>query len=206
MKFQNLISNIDKNYGLKPIDTTYLAEFKKIVSDYEYIEFIELTNGGLFYDFSLHLYSFCNTLNEFDIFHVNNFIHKEYNFITDGLFSFGQDIFGNQFCFSKNGIIFFNIETGDKDIIASNFTDWCIILADDLDFYTGRKFSSFLKSPNYVKIERICPKVPFIIGGEYEINNFYLLQYPKYISVNANIARQIYNLPDGTEINLVISE
>lgn len=50
--------------------------------------------------------------------------------------------------------------------------------------------------------ERLCPIIPFVVGGEYEIENLYAGSFPNYILANANIANQVYNLPEGTDIQL----
>jgi len=54
--------------------------------------------------------------------------------------------------------------------------------------------------------ERLCPKMPFILDGEYENENLYRCLFPTYILVNSNIANQIHMLPEGTPVQIKIVE
>lgn len=46
--------------------------------------------------------------------------------------------------------------------------------------------------------------MPFILGGDYHVENLYAAIFPLYIQSSANIARQVYDLPDGTNYKLLI--
>ena len=50
------------------------------------------------------------------------------------------------------------------------------------------------------------PKKPFVLGGEYRIENLYLLNAVKAMHLRANLAVQIKNLPDGTSLTWNITE
>ncbi|WP_431166931.1 hypothetical protein [Tenacibaculum halocynthiae] len=54
--------------------------------------------------------------------------------------------------------------------------------------------------------KRLSAKQPFIIGGEYNLNNFYLKDFKKNIYYNSSIAKQVYNVPDGAKIKIVIKD
>ncbi|KAI9450318.1 hypothetical protein F5148DRAFT_1290902 [Russula earlei] len=151
----------------------------------------------------IELYSFSNTYDFNSIEDINNLIEQEYGKIVEGLCVFGQDVFGNQFGFDlrKNEVILFNIETGDSKSIAKSFDGFLSILLEDLEYYTGSAFvNKYFKSLKFN--ERLCPKIPFVIGGEYAEENLYISPYPKYMKANANIALQIYGLPNGTQIKI----
>ena len=47
-------------------------------------------------------------------------------------------------------------------------------------------------------------KKPFVIGGEYVIENFYALTFPRYLEYNGDIAKQIAHLADGQKVKIVI--
>ncbi len=209
MKYADLLTNSD-DFNLKssPAKEAF-AEIRNIISDDSYFNFIENVNGGFFYDYSLQLYSYGSPFEFHDILKVNETIKKEYksNIIGDAIF-FGQDIFGNQFGYSGGAIIFFNAETGDREKIADNFDDWIEKLYSDLDYLTGRNIvKSWLNFNSSFNVgERLCPKKPFIIGGAYKVENLFPLAYPGYIAAYANIANQIFDLPNGTQIKLKIAE
>jgi hypothetical protein len=52
---------------------------------------------------------------------------------------------------------------------------------------------------------RLVPKIPFVCGGRYEVNNLYPLNEVKGRQFRASIARQIRDLPDGSQVILDIS-
>lgn len=210
MNFKNLIENSNNEFIPPKVDFIYLSKIRTEINDEDYYVFIsEKTNGGFFFDNSLHLYGSCTKPEYHSIESINNFIHNEFKELTNGLLFFGQDIFGNQFGFDKSGIVLFNIETGEKEFIAKNFMKWIEAIYCDVDFFTGQKIIKQWKAKKqeiFMYDQRLCPKKPFVIGGEYEIINLYSQRFPLYISSNANIANQIHNLADGTDVKIITTE
>ena len=101
----------------------------------------------------------------------------------------------------KNTIIFFNIEDAGRRDMGKNFKDWVDVLTAEYDYYAGVTYANDWTELNELTIEeRLCPKKPFIIGGDYKLNNFYASNFPAFLSLNADIAKQIQYLPDGTPI------
>lgn len=149
-------------------------------------------------------------MNEWDdILFINKTIKKDFAELARGLNCFAQDVFGNQFAFKDGGVVFFNIETGEQEPISKNFGSWVDTIFNDIDYYTGISLINLLE-PN-VKEDlshgfRLCPKYPFVLGGEYQLDNLYLKYFDENIKYNSSIAKQIYNLKDGQSINLIILE
>jgi len=137
---------------------------------------------------------------------VNSLLKEEYGHIADGLMFFGEDIFGNQFCFNEEGeIAFFNAETGEREVVAYDVTDWIDLLFEEVDYFTGYELLVQWKAKNKLDFnQRLSPKILFILGGEYAVSNLYSSSFPSYIKTTANIARQVYDLPDGTPFKLKI--
>ena len=48
----------------------------------------------------------------------------------------------------------------------------------------------------------LLPKIPFVFGGKYEIENLYPVDDLKGMLFRASIAKQIRGLPDGCQIVL----
>ncbi len=189
------------------IDAVDIDHYGIEIKDNDYFLFLkEVSNGGFFFDRSLHLYGFCTSPNFHSIAFINQFIHHEFGVLTKGNIFFGQDIFGNQFSFTQQGITLFNIETSESDFLAANFSEWLKVLEKDLDYLTGYTFLKKWEIENKVLEynQRLCAKKPFVIGGVYESANLYAQYFPTYISSNANIARQVKEIPDGSEIRLKI--
>jgi hypothetical protein len=208
MKYTDLLINSNDFDSKSLLTKESIEKVESILSDYSYFSFIEKVNGGFFYDYSLQLYSINTSFEFHDIIKVNEVIKKEYGGIVADDFFFGQEIFGNQFGYSNDGIIFLNSETGEREKIANNFDDWIEVLKADLDYLTGKNIAKVWNNSNvsFTPNERLYPKKPFVMGGEYKIENLFPLGYPKYISAYANIANQIHNLPNGTKLKLKIIE
>jgi len=197
----------DLDYSAGEINFTLMSRYNMLKQAEEYFNFlIKMNNGGFFFDKALQIYGFNYQDNFCNISSVNSQLRMSYGKLFEGLTSFGQDLFGNQFSFNSFGnVIFFNSETSEREILAENFTKWIDVLIGDLEYLTGAKLAKGWTTKHSLAYnERLYPKVPFIIGGEYQIENLFALQYPKYIEAYANVANQIHNLPDGTKIEIKI--
>lgn len=193
---------------IKEVNFDALSECQKLIIDNDYFYFVtEVSNGGFFLNSSLQFYSFIKKEDFRNIEFVNSIFQHSYGKLFSNLYTIAQDVFGNQFVFNKstNSFQFFNIETADAELMGQNFEEFIKKLLSDIDFYSGRDYKEMWNQdmkPN----QRLCPKKPFIIGGEYEVTNFYASEFPKYIEYFSDIAKQLHELPDGTPIKLRIIE
>ena len=207
---KNLIENKAANFESGEINFIELSKFKNVIKDKDYFEFIiDSGNGGYFYGQSLQVYGYSQHHAYHDIESVNALLQKEYGNIADGLIAFAQDLFGNQFCFDtvNDSIIFFDVEIGKRDVTETSFSKWTDILDDKLQYFTGIKvFEEWILNNHLEFNQRLCPKVPFVMGGEFKVANLYASTFPDSIKAYANIARQVYNLPDGTPVKLNIGK
>lgn len=197
-------SNLDDQFDPGAAPKGSLNKLTERIKDKDYLEFIVELNGGFFFHKGLHLYGLSES-NFHDFFVVNESISKYYSAIAKGLKSIGQDVFGNQFMVSDSDQYFFvNIETGEIEQMANTFLDWVEVLKSDLDFYTGERIATAweLLHGSFPYDERLCPKMPFVVGGEFETNNLYSVKFDRYLDINSNIAKQVYNLPEGQQIRI----
>lgn len=204
MNVKELLSKIDTSFKSGGVDGNLFALLREKCTDSGYFEFLVEENGGFFFNRSLHLYGLTSRYSYHNLFEVNKSLEKYFGSSFSGLLAFGQDVLGNQFCFSSKGVLFFNIETTEVEILASDFDKWLKVLGSDLDYLTGETFSKRWGSKEGL-LEygyRLCPKMPFVIGGQYEVENFYSQPFPNYLDINANIANQIKNLPEGAQVKL----
>jgi len=127
-----------------------------------------------------------------------------YDINLDGMLFFAEDLFGLQFCVSDNGFFRFDPETGGISAMGATFMEWISILISDVDYYTGLPLAIEWRLVNgeLPPGERLIPKLPFVLGGKYEIRNLYLAEEVKAIQFRASIARQIRDLPDGSGVRL----
>ncbi len=128
------------------------------------------------------------------------------NLIPPKLFCFAEDIFGGQFCFFEDKIVFFDPEVATITPIASNLEEWAAIVLADPDTYSGFPFAEewqkvFGVLPNR---SRLVPKIPFVCGGEYSINNFAVMESSLGMRSRANVALQLLDCADGTKVGFDI--
>ena len=119
---------------------------------------------------------------------------------------FAEDAFGCQFGFFEDRILLFDPETGEFEFICDTFSEWCESIISDYNQYTGYEMMHKWQSKNGAISPgfRLCPKLPFILGGQYEIDNFFATPALDGMLFRADIAKQICNLPDGTQPRIVI--
>jgi hypothetical protein len=53
---------------------------------------------------------------------------------------------------------------------------------------------------------RLMPKVPFVLGGEYALDNLYSIAAVSGMKTRGNLARQIKDLPDGAQVEFRVIE
>jgi hypothetical protein len=97
-------------------DDSLIRKYPLFRSDPNFILFIKELGGGYFFESSLHVFSFKESVIDYlTVEKVNVEIKKYYqNFESDKYAFFGQDAFGNLFYFNDEGIGFFEIETGEE--------------------------------------------------------------------------------------------
>ncbi len=208
--FKMLTENKVTDFYSGEPDFMLLSRYKQLVKDHTYFDFvIESHNCGFFYQRSLHLYSYSHNREFNDIDYVNTLLKQEYGEMFVGLASFGQDLFGNQFCFdtTENKIVFFTTETGKKEVIASDFENWLTVLYKHFSYYIGPTLLKEWYAGNQLGFnQRLCPKTPFVAGGEFAAGNLYAGTFPDYIKAYLAIATQVYHLPEGTRVKIEIQK
>ena len=127
------------------------------------------------------------------------------NLVLNTLF-FAEDAFGCQFGFYENQIYFFDPETGEIEFMCKSFDEWCDLIVSEYKQYTGYQLMCEWQMANapITLGHRLCPKLPFVLGGQYEVDNLYSINALQGMLLRSSIATQIRDLPDGSEIQLRI--
>lgn len=201
MSYFNKLLEISSKPILTSISSKYLLENKNSERISELKEILNIKNGFYAFEGALHFFS--------DNEHKNYQIWKDsYKGLADNLLCFAEDAFGNQFCIKDNAIYFFDSETANIEFLAHNFEEWAKIILNDYNFYTAFPIMHEWQSKNGVLPlnHRLVPKKPFILGGEYNINNLYNSDSIKSMQFRGEIADRIKNLPDGSKLTLKIIE
>jgi hypothetical protein len=199
--FKLFIDNKDEEFSAPAANWKIATELG--LKDETWVALIPLLNGGYFFSRSLHIYGLCNEPSSHSILHINNLLRNQYGDLIGSQVFFACDLFGNQFGFSKEGISFWNIETAESEIVAENFKEWMHVLEFELDYFTAEPLA--IEWQDAVRPlnpdERLTPETPFVIGGEYETGNLQALSFESIVRFNAIIAKQVFDLPDGTAID-----
>ncbi|HMS68728.1 MAG TPA: hypothetical protein PKD18_11340 [Saprospiraceae bacterium] len=166
-----------------------------------------LSIAGYYFANSLHFYGVGAENNYDNIIDQNNLVNSIYQPILGyEITTFGEDIFGNQFCFSEEKFSWLNIETSELENIADSFEGFLNAIEQNVDYYTGFPITEEMSEDHKSMLGlgyRLCPIKPFVIGGEYSLNNLSLEKFDHNLRYNGQIAAQIVNLEDGQRIRIV---
>lgn len=174
------------------------------IRDLGYQNFIKTYGDGFYFNYSLHLYGCSENYPFHDLKKRNELVHHLFiEFISSDDVCFGEDLFGNQFIFYPDGVGMLTIETGEIEFIAKDFTGWLRELEEETDYYSGESLMlKWVKDNEIEPYERLTPKIPFVLGGEFNIENLYKTNCKIILEFNAYLAKQIRDLPDGETIVL----
>lgn len=119
-------------------------------------------------------------------------------------FFFAEDAFGAQFGLSPQGVSLFDPETGDSEIVCRTIHEWAGLVLDDFEYLTGYPVAHQwqVRHGPLRDGDRLVPKRPFVLGGEYSVDNLYPMEAVQSMHLRADIANQIRNLPDGASVRL----
>ncbi len=129
-----------------------------------------------------------------------------YEDLTDGCLFFAQDVFGGQFALTSRGVVSFDPETGETEHIGASLEEWAGELLRDYETMTGFPLAREWQRlhgrlpPRHI----LAPKRPFVLGGEYTLENLYLADEVRSLEARAAVALQIRDLPDGATITLEV--
>jgi hypothetical protein len=100
----------------------------------------------------------------------------------------------------------FDPETGEIEEIANNFDEWAKSILKDYNFWTGFSLAHEWQviHGSIPEGDRLLPKIPFILGGGFSVENLYQLNAVEGMRVRGDLSRQIKNLEDGTKIRIKV--
>ena len=202
-----LIKEIKKNSPDCNLDISEFNKLSQILLSKDYLSFLKETNGGSIFNTALHFYGVLSNEVDSEIFYNNYLLKKYYSQLINFLLAFAEDAFGNQYVFLEdNRIGLVNIETAEIDCLFTSFEHFITEVYKEPEYYTGYPIIKKWVQKNglITDFKRLCPIKPFVIGGDYEIDNFYVLEKDKLLDYNSFIAQQIKDLPDGTVIQLKV--
>jgi hypothetical protein len=133
---------------------------------------------------------------------------ESYEFELPKLLFFAEDIFGNQFAIHEDVIVSFDSETGEFEEMASSVAKWAKLILKDYENLTGHSIAhDWQQKHGALKPgERLLPRIPFVLGGEYSLDNLRKWNDKKGMRALGFLATHIRDVPDGAEISFVLEE
>jgi hypothetical protein len=204
---QKILAARDLGFDPGPfLASVYRSRMQDLALDRSHRKFIEEHNGVYAYSTSLHIYGCSEALAFHDLLRRNasDTWRTSYGQDADGLVFFAEEVFGNQYAYSEQGIVMFDLETGQRTVVAADFDGWMKFVVEDTNYATGQSLAqqwSALYGPIPYG-SHLCPKKPFVVGGTFTVDNLFHMLWERSLSLRADIARQIRDLPEGTKVKL----
>jgi hypothetical protein len=167
-------------------------------------------NGFYAFESALHVFPARSTQIEIGIHEWNESLlwRSDYKTLIDGCVFFAEDVFGGQFCIFEEKVCTFDPETAEVAYLADDLEGWASIVLDDYEVLTGYPLAhEWQKAEGRLcPGKRLLPKLPFVMGGEFILENLFLGSAVDGMKSRAAIANQIAHLPDGTSIKIEVSD
>ncbi len=166
---------------------------------------LQRKNGFYAFESALHVFplrsAFGMSLEEWN---ADALWRNGYEDLAEGLLFFAEDIFQDQYCISSDGVLRFFAETGATVLLADTIENWAEKLLSDYKRETAWPLASQWQDENGPLPEgkRLMPKIPFFLGGEYAIENFWAGDSVEGMRFKANLAIQTRNLPSGSQVTI----
>lgn len=190
---QNPISQLDKASGLAD----------------ELFAILKKKNGFYAFELALHLFpSSCTSCMDLESWNEVDSWRKGYGEAVTGHLFFAEDLFGGQFSIADAEVYTFDPETGEVEEYAVDLEQWARQILENCDYETGYPMArEWQEKHGPLPVgKRLLPKIPFVLGGRFEVANMYAADAVAGMKFRAEMWRQIRDLPDGTEVRLKIVE
>lgn len=168
---------------------------------------LEQRNGFYAFESALHVFPLTgNPETGLEAWNSASLWRYEYQDLGEGLLFFAEDALQDQFCLSEkeNGVFRFRSETGRTAFVANSIEAWADVILRDPRGETGWPFIHDWQSKNgpLPVGKRLLPKIPFFLGGEYKIENFWAGNPLEGMRFKGDLAVQTRDVPDGAQVRL----
>ena len=167
---------------------------------------LEQRNGFYAFESALHVLPSVACGDEYGLAEWNSprLWRDAYGGFDDSVCCFGEDLFGGPFAMTSAGVISIDPETGQQIVIAEDIESWAALLLQNFEVLTGFPLAHewqlrhVLLKPG----QRLVPKQPFVLGGEYTIDNLYAADTVKSLRNRGEMAMQLRDVPDGATVRI----
>jgi hypothetical protein len=127
-----------------------------------------------------------------------------YSSLSNASTFFAEDVFGGQYGVARDGVWKFDPETASFERYSTSIHEWARRILDEPATETGWKLAHDWQTRfgSLKAGDRLVPKVPFVLGGDFNVNNLHALPDVTAMRFYADVANQIRMLPDGSRIRL----
>lgn len=121
-----------------------------------------------------------------------------------GITFFAEDIFAVQFGITASGVVSFNPETAEIIELTKTLNEWVGAVLSDYAELTGWPLAREWQATHgpIPPGKRLLPRKPFVLGGEYEVENLVAVDEQEAITKLGRLYAQIARLPDGQSVTL----
>jgi len=176
----------------------------------ELLDLLRRKNGFYAFESALHVFPAAPFEKEMTLSRWNSFglWRHEYGELADKKLFFAEDAFGNQFCLDSGRVCSFDAETGSSEPVGNTIEEWVGRILADYEVLTGHPLlRQWQTKHGALPIgQRLMPKVPFVLGGQYALENLYSIAAVSGMKTRGNLARQIKDLPDGAQVEFRVIE
>jgi hypothetical protein len=163
-------------------------------------------NGFFAFESALHVFPVASACTEmtFQSWNAPGTWKYVYDELVDDIMFFAEDVFGDQFGISHEGLVLFRSETGEIEPVAASLEEWACQMLVDFENLTGWRIAHEwqLAHGPIAKGMRLTGKTPFVLGGSYELANLYAADSVSVMRLRGDIYRQIRHLHDGAQVKL----
>lgn len=175
---------------------------------YHLAELLQEKNGFYAFESALHvLPANCSTtVMNLESWNAEDLWRNAYGKVTRGYVFFAEDAFGGQFAARDGKVHRFDPESGSTEQMGDSLEGWAGKILDDYEYETGYPLAHEWQEINgpLTPGMRLIPKIPFMLGGEYKVENLYALDAVEAMRHRADIWKQMKDLPDGAQVRLKV--
>jgi hypothetical protein len=175
----------------------------------ELVELLSVKNGFYAFEAALHVFPHVESSLQSEAIGVeawneHGLWKNWYQSLLDNCFCFAEDAFGGQFAIEGEKIVSFDPESGELEPLADSFEEWAGKLLSNYPQLTGAPVAHKwqLTHGPIPEGKRLLPKIPFVLGGQYDAKNLYAVDAVKGMRYRGELWQQLRDLPDGAQVRL----
>ena len=172
--------------------------------------FLKRRNGFYAFESALHVFPACQKKGIMDLETWNDpgLWRGHFGDMASGIVFFAEGIFGDQFGIKGREIVRFEAETGLAEPVADSLEGWAGLILKDYRYQTGYPLAhKWQEVHGALPVgQRLVAITPFVLGGDFDVSNLFVLDAVKAMRYHGDFALQIRNAPNGTKIKFEIGD